>query len=140
MSYTAASRPKGKFRFTVEISGLTVAHFQNVSGLSHEIEVFTHQEGGVNDRTHKLPTQGSYPNLVLKAGYAVDDTLERWHRGFPGSGRKNVTVSLLGDDGKVARSWSFRDAWPVKWEGPELDASQSQLAMQTVELAHNGFV
>ncbi|MCB9527957.1 MAG: phage tail protein [bacterium] len=140
MSFAANSRPYGKFRFAVEISGLTVGHFQSVSGLAHEIEVYTHQEGGLNDRTHKLPAQGSYPNLVLKAGYAVDDTLEKWHRKFPSGGRKNVTITLRDDAGQALKSWSFRDAWPVKWEGPEFDASQSQIAVQSIELAHNGMI
>lgn len=140
MSFAANSRPYGKFRFAVEISGLTVAHFQSVAGLAHEIEVYTHQEGGLNDRTHKLPAQGSYPNLVLKAGYAVDDTLESWHRKFPRGGRKNVTITLRDDAGQALKSWTFREAWPVKWEGPELDASQSQIAVQSIELAHNGLI
>lgn len=141
MSFAANSRPFGKFRFAIEISGLTVAHFQSVTGLAHEVEVFTHQEGGQNERTHKLPAQGSYPNLVLKAGYAVDDTLEKWHRKFPhGEGRKNVTITLHDDMGQTKKTWSFRDAWPVKWEGPELDASQSQIAVQSIELAHSGMI
>lgn len=141
MAFTASSRPHGKFRFAVKIDGLAVAHFQSVTGLSHEVEVFTHQEGGLNDRTHKLPAQGSYPNVVLKAGYAVDGTLENWHRGFPHQmGRKNVTIVLRDDAGNDLRSWTCAEAWPVKWEGPELDSSQSQLAMQSIELAHRGLV
>jgi phage tail-like protein len=138
----AADRPYGKFRFKVEVDGLTLAHFQSVSGLSHEIEVLTHQEGGVNNRLHKLPGQGSYPNLTLKVGYVHNQLLENWHNRFtqkPGSiGRKNVSVVLVDDRSQEVARWSFARAWPVKWEGPEFDASAAQILVESVEIAHEG--
>ena len=134
--------PYGKFRFKVEIDGITVGHFQSVSGLTHEIEVLTHQEGGVNDRSHKLPGQGSYPNLTLKLGYVHNGFLEDWHGQFsqnPTSvGRKTGSIILLGDDKAEIGRWNFNGAWPVKWEGPEFDANQSQHLVESVEIAHEG--
>lgn len=138
----AAQRPYGKFRFMVEIEGLALAHFQSVGGLGHEIEVLSYQEGGINERHHKLPGQGSYPNVVLKVGYVDNRLLEGWHRDFSRSpdkvGRKNGSIVLLGDDGSEVARWNFTRAWPVKWEGPELDASQSQILVESVEIAHEG--
>lgn len=136
------NRPEGKFRFAVEITGLTVAHFQSVSGLSHEVEVFEHTEGGRNDRTVKLPGQGKYPNIVLKIGYTTSDELERWHRDFLKNRkpRKDVSIILRKFDGTEIKRWNFSRAWPVKWEGPELDSTQSQIAVESLELAHDGLV
>lgn len=135
------SRPIGAFRFRVKIDGFegVVAHFQSVGGMSHEFEVTTHQEGGINDRTHKLPGQGSYPNLVLKTGYLVNPALEMWHRDFAKKRgpRRNVTVEMLNLAGAKVRTWSFQNCWPVKWEGPQLDGTQSQIAVQTLELAYD---
>jgi phage tail-like protein len=136
------TRPFGKFRFVVEIDGLSLAHFQSVGGLSHEIEVLAQQEGGVNDRMHKLPGQGSYPNVVLKVGYIDNRLLEDWHFGYSkapgGVGRKNGSIVMLDDAGQEKARWNFTRAWPVKWEGPELDASQSQIMVESVEIAHEG--
>lgn len=136
------TRPFGKFRFLVEIDGLTLAHFQSISGLSHEIEVLSQQEGGVNDRHHKLPGQGSYPNLTLKVGYIDNRLLEDWHFNYGKNaqsvGRKNGSIVMLDDAGNEKARWNFVRAWPVKWEGPELDASQSQIIIESVEIAHEG--
>ncbi len=137
-----STRPFGKFRFIVEVDGLSLAHFQSVGGLSHEIEVLAQQEGGVNDRLHKLPGQGSYPNLVLKVGYIDNRLLEVWHFDYgkspSGAGRKSGSIVMLNDDGSEKARWNFTRAWPVKWEGPELDASQSQIMVESVEIAHEG--
>lgn len=138
------TRPYGRFRFVVEIDGLQLAHFQTISGLGHEIEVLSQQEGGVNDRMHKLPGQGSYQNLVLKVGYIHNQLLEDWHVGFqrkPGQiGRKNGSIVLNNDDGNEIARWNFTRAWPVKWEGPELDATVSEILVESVEIAHEGIV
>lgn len=135
-------RPLGAFRFSVEIQGLDkpVGRFQGVSGLSHEFEIVEHQEGGLNDLKHKLPGQGSYPNLVLKSGYLTHPALEEWHRDFlkKRGPRCTVTVKLLDLAGEPVRSWSYARCWPVKWEGPSLDSGQAAIAVQTVELAHDG--
>jgi phage tail-like protein len=138
----SSTRPYGKFRFLVEVDGLTLAHFQSVGGLNHEIQAVEYQEGGVNDRLHKLPGQGRYPNLTLKVGYVDNRLLEGWHRNFsqtPGKvGRKNGSIVLLNDDGAEIARWNFTRAWPVKWEGPELDATQSALLVESIEIAHEG--
>ena len=140
----ADTRPFGKYRFMVEIDGLAVAHFQSVGGLSHELEVLTYQEGGVNDRFHKLPAQGSYPNLTLKTGYVNQYALEDWHVGFTRApekvGRKNGSIVLHDDAGQELARWNFTRAWPVKWEGPELDGGATDIAVESMEIAHEGIV
>lgn len=142
MAIKPSSRPLGKFRFQMQIDGFDVGHFQSIGGLSHEIEALEFQEGGVNSHLHKLPGQGRYPNLTLKVGYINTRLLEEWHHGFakaPGQvGRKSGAIVLLGDDGQEVARWNFRGAWPVKWEGPELDATAEQILVESVEIAHQG--
>ena len=134
--------PFGNYNFTVVIDGVNAGCFQSVSGLSHEIEVLSHQEGGVNDRQHKLPGQGSYPNIVLKVGFINDGAFEGWHFGFvkKPSARKLVTITLNDNAGKEVKSWSFNRCWPVKWEGPELSSDGAEIAIETLEIAHEGLV
>lgn len=135
-------RPLGKFRFKVEIEGLTLAHFQSISGLQHDIEALEVQEGGLNERMHKLPGQGKYPNLVLKLGYVNSQMLEGWHASFtqkPGSvRRKSGSIILCDDAGEPIARWNFFDAWPVKWEGPQLESSGGEILVESVEIAHHG--
>lgn len=146
-AYKPPDRPMGAYCFSVEIGSNKepAGRFQSVSGLSHEFEVVTHQEGGLNQHTHKLPGQGSYPNLVLKQGYITQPWLEDWHRNFlTRRDRQTVTVKLLhvndhaSSDLQPVRTWVFSRCWPVKWEGPTLDSSQPAIAVQTIELAHDG--
>lgn len=139
-----ADRPYAKFHFKVEIDGLTLAHFQSVSGLQHEIEALEVQEGGINQRMHKLPAQGRFPNLVLKLGYVNSTALEGWHQGFsqkPSSvKRKNGSIILCDDAGEAVCRWNFFEAWPVKWEGPQLDTGGGEVLVESVEIAHHGLM
>ena len=108
-------------------------------GLAAEIEVKDYNEGGVNDRVHKLPTRMKYPNLVLKRGVTYEDALLKWlYKTQREAQRIAVTVSLMGPNGQPVRTWSFADAFPIKWTGPNLNASSNQVATETLEIVHAG--
>jgi len=128
------------FRFHVELDGLIVAGFSEVSGLSVELETETYEEGGVNSFTHVLPTRLSYPNITLERGLTDSTELFMWmneaKRGAPT--RKNGRVLLRDSTGKEVRGWHFRDGYPVSWEGPELGADGGTVAVERIEIAHNG--
>jgi phage tail-like protein len=80
-----------------------------------------------------------YPNLVLKRGVTYEDALLKWlWTTQHGLELTAVTVSLIGPDGKPVRSWSFQDAFPVKWTGPNLNAGSNQIATETLEIVHGG--
>ena len=131
--------PVGELRFKVELPGVDIGRFRECSGLAAEIEVKEYAEGGVNDRMHKLPTRMKYPNLVLKRGITFEDGLLQWlWRTQHEAQLVNVTVSLVGPDGKAVRSWAFAEAYPVKWTGPTLNASSTQVATETLEIVHGG--
>ncbi|WP_336364716.1 phage tail protein [Halalkalicoccus salilacus] len=135
--------PYLSYRFLVEVDSLVVAGFSEVSGLEVETTTEDYQEGGVNAYTHKLFKHVSYPNLVLRKGMSDSQTLWRWIRDAtamqPIAERKNIRVVLLNSTGQESRGWEFREAYPVKWTGPEFQADQASVAIETVELVHRGF-
>jgi phage tail-like protein len=131
--------PVGELRFKLELPGVDLGRFRECTGLAAEIEVKDYNEGGVNDRVHKLPTRMKYPNLVLKRGVTYEDALLKWlWKTQRQTQRIAVTVSLMGADGKPVRSWVFNDAFPIKWTGPNMNASSNQIATEQLEIVHAG--
>jgi len=135
--------PFPSFNFAVEISGLTVAGFSEASGLQAEIEVQEYREGGVNGYIHKRAGAARYPsNLILKRG--IGDTAELWSwycKVLQGDiERKSLAVVLMDSAGAEKRRWTFQNAYPVKWAGPDFKAQSSEMAIESLELAHEGLV
>lgn len=137
----------GKFIFKVD--GVEIGAFTEVSGLSVEIDVEELNEGGQNQFVHKLPGRIKWPNIVLKCGVTRTDSLLSWLAdsagdGFSGSGNKlerhSGEVAVLDLAGETVRRWVFDAAFPVRWSGPTLAASSSDLAVEELEIAHHGFV
>ena len=132
--------PYLSFRFLVEIQGLIVGGFSEVSGLQAETEVEEKREGGVNDYVHKLPTITKYPNITLKRGITDSDVLWNWHQDVVKGKfkRRTVYIILQDSEGNEEWRWEFDDAYPVKWTGPDLKADSSTVAVEGIELAHKG--
>lgn len=137
---SARTDPYAGFRFTVEIDSLIVGGFSEVTGLERELRTETYDEGGVNGYTHTFPDRMTSPNLTLKRGLTDSETFWRWLRGVEDGRfeRKNGRVLVLDSVGEEVWGWEFREAYPVRWSGPELRADQGAVAVETVELAHNG--
>ena len=133
--------PYLSFRFLVEIQNLVVAGFSEASGLSAETEFDEQREGGVNEFVHKLPKNTKYSNLTLKRGLTDSDALWKWHHDviMGKVERRTVNLVLLDSEGNETWRWSFENAYPVKWVGPELKSDGSAIALETLEIAHNGF-
>ncbi|NTU41453.1 MAG: phage tail protein [Nitrospirales bacterium] len=134
--------PYRSFRFRMEIDGITVAHFSEISGLQAETDTEPYEEGGVNDFVHQLPGRTKYPHLTLKRGITDADELWQWHQAVV-SGRftrRNGSIILLNAAGEDTWRWNFSRAFPVKWTGPDLKSDSGVVAFETVELAHNGIV
>jgi phage tail-like protein len=132
--------PYLSFRFLVEIQGLIVGGFSEVSGLQAETEIEEIREGGVNDYVHKLPKITKYPNITLKRGLTDSDVLWNWHQDVVNGKfkQRTVRVILMDSEGNEKWQWEFYGAYPVKWLGPDLKADSSTVAVETLELAHNG--
>ena len=133
--------PYMAFNFTVEIEGITVGGFSEVSGLQVETEVEDYREGGLNAYLHKLPGPTRYPaNLTLKHGLMDLDTLWQWHAEITEGVvvRRNGTIYLLDHQQFPVMWWHFTKAYPVKWTGPDLQAGSNAVAVESLELVHCG--
>jgi len=140
MSNGVRTDPYGGFRFLVEFDALIVAGFSEVTGLETTLETEDYQEGGVNTYTHKLPTRFGTPKLVLKRGLTESQELWSWvedaKRGR--AERKTGRIFLMHATGVPAWGWSVTRAYPTKWGGPDLKAEQGAVAMESLELVHEG--
>lgn len=140
MSTTNKRDPYLGFRFRVEVDSLVVAGFSEVTGLELGMQPEEYEEGGVNTHTHRLPTRYTQPNVVLRRGLTDSRELWDWIENAVNGRieRRNGRVILLDSTGELSWGWSFRDAYPVRWAGPELRADQGAVAIETLELAHEG--
>jgi phage tail-like protein len=134
--------PYGNFNFLVEIDGIRRAAFHEVSGFDSTIDVIEHREGGQNTTPHKLPGATKYGNIVLKWGMTDDQELYRWHRDVVNGTvqRRNGSIVLLDRRGQEAARWNFFNAWPAKYDAPDFNAEGNDVAIETMELAHEGVV
>ncbi len=114
--------------------------FSECSGLNLETQVQDFLEGGCNDHVHKFPTRTVQTNVVLKRGI-VDQKLWQWYFDLTQGNVVTRNLTILVNDpagGDVVMEFRLRQAFPCKWTGPDLNASQSSLAVETMELCHQG--
>jgi phage tail-like protein len=118
-----------------------VASFSECTGLDAVMEILEYREGGANDFVHKLPTRATFPNLTLRRGVIpVDNDLWDWHRAFvEGRGRRrDGLIYLLNNAREPMKIWKFTRGLPVKLTGPALNAAQSAVAVEAIEISHEG--
>ena len=128
------------FRFLVEIDGTRAGGFTEVTGLEVRTEIDEQREGGVNNFVHKIAKETRYPNLTLKRGITDKTDLWAWHQRVVEGDiqRKTMAVVLLDELRREKWRWVFHDAYPVKWNGTDLNATGNTLAVESVEFAHHG--
>ena len=137
--------PFATFKFHVEIGDIKEAAFDECSGLEMSTDVKDYEEGGLNEYVHKIPGRIKHSNVTLKRGLAASNELFIWFQemeeclltGKPVEFRK-VTITLNGTAGQATMNWTLADAFPVKWSGPGFKASESAVAIETLEFAHHG--
>jgi phage tail-like protein len=132
--------PAMAHRFSVEIDGLIVGGFTEVSGLTATIKPVQIPEGGQNSFTEQRRGQLTFPNLVLKRGITTADMLWLWHQDVLSGKitRRNGSIVLLTEDIAELWRWDFHDAYPVVWTGPSFHADQALVAFESIELVHRG--
>ncbi len=126
--------------FLIEIEGILAGGFSECSGLNVETEFFDYREGGVNEFVHRFATGTKYPPLILKHGLTLIDGLWAWHQDVAHGEitRHNGTIYLLDKQHLPVIWWDFKEAFPVKWTGPDLRAESGTVAFEGVELSHRG--
>ena len=134
--------PFNAFNFRVEIEGLLVGGFSECTGLQVDVELEEYPEGGLNDYVHRFAGRTKYPPLVLKRGLTTSDTLWKWHQDVISGQftRKNGTIYLLNTLRVPILWWNFKNAIPTKWSGPDLRAATSEIAVESIELVHQGLI
>lgn len=128
---------------TIALSAMrqaSVAGFSECTGLESGFQVEEYREGGDNGVTRKFPSRAASGNLKLRRGVVAADDLWQWHLSFiEGRGkRRDGTVVLQDSRQRPVRVWHFIRAMPVKWSGPGLHAAQGQVAIEELEIAHEG--
>jgi len=114
--------------------------FSECSGLEVSIPAETYAEGGNNGTLLKFTGRAAWSNIKLKRGVVTSADLWRWHYDYiEGHGRRrDGVITLLDERGKSVRVWRFVQGLPVRWAGPALDAMQSHVAIEEIEIAHQG--
>jgi phage tail-like protein len=123
----------------ITFDGMPTAYFRSVSGLKIEIEVVEFREGGTGD-VHKLPGRVKYPNLVLKQGFSGASELQKWAFRIAAGQfeHKNATIVMFDQNHHEVARYTLANSWPTKWEGPDFDANSNEIAIETLEIAHEG--
>jgi phage tail-like protein len=152
----AQNEPLTKFRFLVTLSPADVylppaqaqllpvvaaGAFQEVTGMGAQLEVVTYAEGGRNDSVHRLPLRHSWNPITLKRGVVRDRLLWSWYdAGLHDSlgARRDGAVIMLDGAGVPTKSWIFHGGLAAKWSGPDLHAEQNAVAIESLEIAHEG--
>jgi phage tail-like protein len=132
--------PFGAYNFLVEIDGITRAAFRECSGLDSTQAATDYREGGEPLRMRKLPGLTTYSNITLQRGITTDSELWDWRAQAVAGNiqRKNGSIILLDDQGQEQIRWNFVEAWPVKWTGPTFNATGSDVAIESLEIVHEG--
>lgn len=133
----------GNYHFLLELQGIIsdtkiiVGGFKSVSGMDSQTEVVEFKQG--NDKVvRKKPGRTTYSNIVLERGYTATDDLWTWRKNIEDGkiDRRSGSVIVLDQDGstEVAR-YNFFEAWPCKWNVPDMNADSSAMAIEKVEIA-----
>lgn len=140
--------PYGNFRFVLELGNIQAAGFAECTGLQMETKVFEYKEGGRNETTLKFPENTVYGNVTLKGGITQSNELIDWQLDIvngefsknPRTGNVSVAITLMDEKGTKAKRWNLIRAFPVKWTGPDLKAMGNEVAIEALEIAHEGIV
>jgi len=148
--------PPPKFYFSVSLLGSGTApasvtsidsSFQEVSGIEAEFGVEEVSEGGENRFSHRLPKQAKYPPLILKRGVVTKSSaLGDWVATTLNSTLsgpivpQSLMVLLLGPDGNPLLSWTFSNAWPLKWVTSSMNSTENDVLTESLEFSYSYFV
>jgi phage tail-like protein len=128
--------------FEVTIPGLTlkVGYFTQVTGFSAQLDVLEYPEGGINDYVHRLPTRIKQGNITLKRGVTGESELLEWFtETVLKANPQDLSVAMYDSLGEIQKpTWSFRNAYPVKWTSSDLNAGGTEFLTESLEIAHFG--
>jgi phage tail-like protein len=132
--------PYRNFTFMLELDGIEQGFFSDCSGFGSSTEPIEYREGAENTTVRKLPGLTKHTNITLKWGVTDSQELYDWYRSIVQGKieRKNGSIILLSLDGEPKVRWNFFQGWPTKWDGPDFTAKGNDVAIETLEIAHEG--
>lgn len=133
--------PYASFNFRLEVDGIIKAGFSEVTGLNAESNVIEYREGNEGITARKLPGLIKFGNVTLKRGVTADPELFKLFKNLVDGDIKrddSMSIVLLDEKRQEAVRWNLRNAWPAKWTGPDLKANANEMAIETLEIAHEG--
>lgn len=146
MALVPRDDPYGAYNFEVIITGVSddgkavKGSFAEVSGLEAEVSPIDYRNGSEDIRVRKLPGLKKYNHITLKRGIIADLAFWNWIlKGMNGVVKRvDGAVVLLDETRTEVMRWSFTRGWPSKWTGPGLNAKNNEIAMETLEIQHEG--
>lgn len=138
--------PYASYNFEILITGISddgtavKGSFSEVSGLEVAQDPIDYRTGSEDIRVRKIPGLKKFTNITLKRGIIGDLAFWNWIvEGMNGLVRRTEgSIVLLDENRREVMRWNFKRAWPCKWTGPGLNAKNNEIAMETLEICHEG--
>jgi phage tail-like protein len=137
-----ATDPLTKFHFTVDWGGESEIGFTEVTGLDFQVEPIEYREGSSPEfHKIKMPGMQKYSNITLKRG-TFNNNIEffKWMQSISLNQveRRDITISLLNEEHDPVITWSVKRAFPIKVQASDLKADGNEVAIESLEIAHEG--
>ncbi len=134
--------PYKNYRFLVEIDGIVQAGFKEVTIPDTSQDPIDYREGTDQPTMRKIPGLIKYGNVTLKWGMTDSMDLYNWRKlvedGMTDQYRRNMAIVLMNEKAEQVGRWEFSDAWPSKYSAPTLNAGGSEIAIESIEIVHEG--
>jgi phage tail-like protein len=121
-------------------SAVLTGAFVECSGLEGAMQPVEHRQGGANGATLRFPDRTTWTNIRLRRGVTLSDDLWNWCYAYSqGKGaRRDGVIALANELHIPVKVWYFSDGLPARWVGPAMNAGESRLAFEELEIAHQG--
>jgi phage tail-like protein len=148
-----AARLGMSMRFRVSVDGINLGSWSTCAGLSVEFKSKRVAEGGNYEYSVILPDRIEYKTVMLRRAMSLQESqiVQRWLTGVVSGwynaasptdfGARTAEIELFDSSGNtLVSSWTLRNVFPARWTGPDLDATGSKVAIESLELIHEGFL
>lgn len=138
----AQKNPYKNYRFLVEIDGIVQAGFKEVTIPDSSQDPIDYREGSDQPTVRKIPGLIKYGNVSLKVGITDSMELYNWRKlvedGKTDDYRRNMAIILINEQGDPTGRWEFSAAWPTKYDAPDLNATDNNIAIEAIDIVHEG--
>lgn len=135
-----ATDPLASYNFLVESGGILGAGFSECTGLGAETDAIDYREGKDDIHVRKLPGLKKFGNVTLKRGVSINQEFFNWRKSVLDGDidRRDISIILLDEKRNEQVRYNLTGAWPAKWTGPEFKAGANEVAVESLEIVHEG--